>query len=81
MAYALVRSFLQVSDLSFIERSRLEKLFGMGGGYVLRACSEPYLFKSSLLTVPERRNIYCGKLANIERLQSKSLAQILGDRA
>lgn len=47
-----------MSDLTYIERSRLEKLFGMGSGYVLnfsnRTCQE---FVSDSV----RRDIYCGK--------------------
>ncbi len=47
-----------MSDLSFIERSRLEKLFGMGGGYVLDFSNRTF---QEFVADSARRNIYCGR--------------------
>ncbi len=47
-----------MSDLSFIEKSRLEKLFGMGSGYVLRFSNRTF---QGFVTDSVRRNIYSGK--------------------
>jgi len=47
-----------VSDLSFIERSKLEKLFGMDGGYVLNFSNRTF---QEFVADSVRRDIYCGK--------------------
>ena len=47
-----------MSDLSFIEKSKLERLFGMGGGYVLDFSNRTF---QEFMADSARRDIYCGK--------------------
>ena len=46
-----------MSDLSFIEKSRLEKLFGMGSGYVLHFSNRTF---REFVTDSVRRDVYSG---------------------
>lgn len=50
-----------MSDLSFIERSRLEKLFGMASGYVLNFSNRTF---QEFIIDSVRLDIYCGKYDN-----------------
>jgi len=47
-----------LSDLSFMEKSRLEKLFGMGSGYVLNFSNRTF---QEFVADSVRRDICCGK--------------------
>ena len=59
-----------MSDLSFIEKSRLEKLFGMASGYVLNFSNRTF---REFVADSVRRDIYCGKYD----YASKSKANLL----
>jgi hypothetical protein len=47
-----------VSDLTYVQKSRLEKLLGMGSGYVLRFSDRTF---REFVNDSVRRDIYCGK--------------------
>jgi hypothetical protein len=47
-----------LSDLSYIEKTRLEKLFEMSGGYVLHFTNRTF---QEFVVDSVRRDIYCGK--------------------